>query len=233
MSIILVKNNKGGVGKSWLTLQLGHALALIGKNVLILTSDSQNNILDFSGIDVALGDGLESWVTKGSGDIVRLRDNLNYIPLSNNNFSKIFRNKVKERIILLKKEYDYILIDSVPTLKVDKEFEEIADIIVIPGFMDIVTLQGVNKILESVNVKKVKAIIPNRFNNTAYEKILLEDFKAILEGTDILLTSPIRQSAIISNLIAKNKTVWETNSKKIESVQEILGSVLEVILNEK
>ena len=34
--VILVKANKGGVGKSWLTLQLAHATALRNKKVLII-----------------------------------------------------------------------------------------------------------------------------------------------------------------------------------------------------
>lgn len=47
--VVLIKANKGGVGKSWITLQLAHKAALDGSKVIIITSDSQNNILDFSG----------------------------------------------------------------------------------------------------------------------------------------------------------------------------------------
>ena len=46
MGIILVKNNKGGVGKTYITLQLAAHKALIkNKKTLILTSDSQNDVL--------------------------------------------------------------------------------------------------------------------------------------------------------------------------------------------
>ena len=31
--VILIKANKGGVGKSWITLQLAHALALKDKKI--------------------------------------------------------------------------------------------------------------------------------------------------------------------------------------------------------
>lgn len=239
MSIIFIKNNKGGVGKSWLTLQLAHATSLLNKDininnkVLIVTTDSQNNILDFAGLDIEIGAGLESWIYKGDGDLIRLRNNLEYIPLGNSNFTPTFKNKIKSTLYSLKENYDYIFIDAVPVAGLDKEFEEIADKIIIPAFMDIVTLQGINKFLDDVNIKKVKAIIPNRFNNTAYEKKLLNEFKEVLNGTTILITDPIPQTALISNLIAKNKTVWESSSKKIEPIQEILGSVLELIVNEK
>ncbi|MGL5625218.1 AAA family ATPase, partial [Cetobacterium sp.] len=81
--VITIKNNKGGVGKSWLTLQLAHIIALIleDKKVLILTSDSQNNILLYANISVPVVSGLEDHVLKGDGDIISLRENLYYIPL--------------------------------------------------------------------------------------------------------------------------------------------------------
>ncbi|MEG0517068.1 MAG: ParA family protein [Cetobacterium sp.] len=240
MSIVYIKNNKGGVGKSWLTFQLAHGLSLIeiteGRKakVLIVTTDSQNNILDFAlSKEIELGEGLESWVAKGNGDLIRLRDNLEYIPLNSSNFTASFKNKIKSTLYTLKEKYDYIFIDAVPVAGLDKEFEDIADIIIIPGFMDIVTLQGINKILETVNINKVKAIVPNRFNNSAYEKKLLNNFREVIDGTKILLTSPIPQTALITNLISKNKTVWETSNKRIEPIQEVLGEVLEVILNEE
>ena len=53
MGVVLVKNNKGGVGKTWIALQLAGYKALIeNKKTLILTSDSQNNILNYSGIKI-------------------------------------------------------------------------------------------------------------------------------------------------------------------------------------
>lgn len=53
MGIILVKNNKGGVGKTYITLQLAAYKAFIkDKKTLILTSDSQNDILKFAGVKV-------------------------------------------------------------------------------------------------------------------------------------------------------------------------------------
>ncbi|MGL4955243.1 MAG: ParA family protein [Cetobacterium sp.] len=240
MSIIYTKNNKGGVGKSWLTLQLAHATSLllnskeVKNKVLIVTTDSQNNILDFAlSKEIEIGAGLESWVAKGDGDLIRLRDNLEYIPLGSSNFTSSFKNKIKATLYELKDRYDYIFIDAVPVAGLDKEFEDIADKIIIPAFMDVVTLQGVNKILETVNINKVKAIIPNRFNGSAYEKKLLAEFRDVIDGTKILLTNPVPQTALISNLISKNKTIWETSSKRIEGIQETLGEVLEVILSEE
>ena len=51
--IILIKNNKGGIGKTFVAINLADYLSKIKVNgneskVLILTDDSQNNILMYS-----------------------------------------------------------------------------------------------------------------------------------------------------------------------------------------
>ncbi|MGL5777243.1 ParA family protein, partial [Cetobacterium sp.] len=147
--VITIKNNKGGVGKSWLTLQLAHIIALIleDKKVLILTSDSQNNILLYANISVPVVSGLEDHVLKGDGDIIALRENLYYIPLIKNNFTKKFREKLRITIDEFKKEYDYILIDSVPVLNIDQDFVELSDKVVIPTFLDAATTEGITKLM--------------------------------------------------------------------------------------
>jgi len=77
MGIILVKNNKGGVGKTYITLQLAAHKALIkNKKTLILTSDSQNDILKFAGIKVddTSKFGLEDFIEGKSYKIKKLRE---------------------------------------------------------------------------------------------------------------------------------------------------------------
>ncbi|MGL5904751.1 MAG: ParA family protein, partial [Cetobacterium sp.] len=192
---------------------------------------SQNNVLDFAGVEVETGRGLEDWVTKGEGDLIQLRDNLFYIPLQDNNFSSIFRKKLKDFIFDIKKDYDYILIDSVPVLLVDREFEEVSDKMIIPIYLDEVSIKGTIKMLDSVSSKdKILGIVPNRFNRTRKENEILESLKIILEGNSIKLFNPILQQAFVTELIYKHKSVWESESCKVLNSTEILGSVLEEIL---
>ncbi|MGL5426644.1 MAG: ParA family protein [Cetobacterium sp.] len=229
--IIMFKNNKGGVGKSWLTFNVGHGLALMGKRVLIITSDSQNNVLDFAGIDVPTDSGLENWVTKGDGDLIQLRENLFYIPLQDNNFSRIFREKLKVFISKIKTEYDYILIDSVPVLLVDREFEEISDKLLIPIYLDEVSIKGVLRMLEmSTDSNKIMGLVPNRYNKTSKEVELLGSLEVILKGNSIKLYKPIQQQAFITELISKHKSIWESRSNKLNNITETLGNILEDLL---
>ncbi|MGL6113451.1 MAG: ParA family protein [Cetobacterium sp.] len=237
--IITVKNNKGGVGKSWLTLQLSHVLSILEKDnglnnkVLILTSDSQNNILLYSGYTGEVESGLEAMVTKNECTEIRIRENLYYVPLLSNNFSRQFREKLKNKVEELKKEYDFIFIDSVPTLNIDQDFLNLADEIIIPTFYDLGTSEGILKLLQEIDTTKVNAIIPNRFNDTKLEKICGENLKESLKGTKILVTEPIKQSAVIAELIYKGKTIWESNSQKVSEVQDILLEVARRLILEK
>ncbi|SKA10011.1 chromosome partitioning protein [Cetobacterium ceti] len=230
--IITIKNNKGGVGKSWLTLQLGHAFTLLEKEdgtsykVLLLTSDSQNNILTFSGADnIKFYKTLEDFVRTGELNEIRIRENLFYVPLKNSNFSKRFREKLKISVEKLKDEYDLILIDSVPVLNIDQDFIELADKIVIPTYLDKATSEGIARLMDEVGVEKIKAIIPNRYMRSKKGDAMYNELKETLDGTGIYLTDPIKQSGIIHNLLEDGKTIWDTKSKDVEEFQVIIYQV--------
>lgn len=230
--MIAFKNNKGGVGKSWITLQVGHALVtLFGYKVLIITSDTQNNILLFAGIDTKPGAGLESWVANGQGDLIRLRKNLYYIPLSpGSETSKKFKSNLKKTISDLKQEYDFILLDPNPTLRLDKEFTDEADYFIIPTFLDQVTSQSMLNIIDDIDKRKIKAIIPNKYTNTKKEREYYSNLKEIFDNFDIYLSFPISQSAEIGRLIDKGKTIWDVNNQNVAPFKKIIKDILDVIV---
>lgn len=233
MSIVTIKNNKGGVGKSWLTLQLAHGTQLAtDEKILILTSDSQNNILQFAGIDVEVNNatGLETWLSKGDGELIRLRKDLFFIPILNDSISKEIESDFHNLLKRLKQEYKYIFIDSTPTLKLDELFINEADSIIIPTFLDSITTASIKNFLTTVDIRKVKAIVPNRFTRTKKEKEYWNGLKEILENEDIILTNPIQQSSEIGKLIDKGKTIWQVENKKVEYIKDNLIEVIREIL---
>lgn len=232
MSVILIKNNKGGVGKSWITLQLAHGLQHVtNKKVLIITSDNQNNILEYAGKEKIVSDsGLEKWVRTGAGDLVRLREKLFFIPLKTSYLNLQSKDKLKELFEAFKQEYAYILIDSTPVVGIDKYFVDLADKVVVPGFADKVTINSITSLLEQTEVRKIKSVVINRWGKTAKEKHYYQGLKEVLEPYEILLTTPISQCAIIGKLIDEGKTIWESNSKKLKNIHEIFVKVIEAIL---
>lgn len=232
--MILIKNNKGGVGKSILTYWLGKGIATLGYKTLILTSDNQNNILTYSGFEEEYGVGLESWLTKGTGELIHLSENLDYIPLNEYKIKRNFEEKFKTLIKDLKTKYNFIFVDGSPTLGVDEVFLETASQVIIPTFLDEVSTEGITNILSALEgSNKISAIIPNRCSRSKIEKTFYSELENILINSEIILTKPIYQSSRILNLISKHKSIWNTNSKDTEYIREELLKVIEVIINGK
>lgn len=229
--IFTIKVNKGGVGKTFVTVQLGSYLALQGKKVLLLTSDSQNNIIDYLGKNKdIIGKGLKAMVLKGDGEVIKLRENLYFIPLESSTFGTQFLLKLPSFLEKLKQEYDYIFIDSIPTMKIDSVFVQCSDKLIIPCFCDKVTVEGAINVIKEAGVDKVLAIIINKYENKKVQNYFKEEITSAIEGTDILFPTPIVNTSEIELLLFKGKTVWESNNKKVKEIQDSLKEVGNLIL---
>lgn len=237
MSVILVKNNKGGVAKSWLSLQLGHRLARLGYPTLIITSDSQNNVLDYTGTGGPINKHttLESWLINEDGGFIDIRKNLCYIPFLSSKLASDLESKFNYFIEDMKsyREFKYVIIDASPVLKLDEVFVNTANHIIIPTYLDQVTTNSTIDFLTSVGAEKIRYIVPNRYNRTSREIQTYEGIKDALNGTDIKISSPIKNSSFIANLIASGKTIWETKSKNVNYIKEIIDEIIEDTLDLK
>ncbi|MEG2588060.1 MAG: AAA family ATPase, partial [Cetobacterium sp.] len=133
--IISIKNNKGGVGKTFLATQIAAGLSYLENKVLILTSDPQNNVFNylFRG-DKNFRKGLKAEVLKKDGEYFRLRSDLYFLPLEDVKFSNQFIKELPLFLERAKTEFDYIVIDSIPTLKIDEIFLNESDAILVPNF---------------------------------------------------------------------------------------------------
>ena len=101
--VFSIKVNKGGIGKTFLTVQLGYGLAMQDKKVLLLTSDSQNNILDYTLSDeevekIDFKKDLRYCVMNDKVETVKLRTNLYFIPTKSSLFTDRFLEKLPEFI---------------------------------------------------------------------------------------------------------------------------------------
>lgn len=230
--IITVKVNKGGVGKTFVTLQLGSYLAAQGKKVLLLTSDSQNNIIDYSGKNKDIvGKGLKEFVKSGKGDIIKLRKDLYFIPLESSTFGTQFLLKLPAFLERLKEEYDYIIVDSIPTMKIDTVFVKCSDKLIIPCFCDKVTVEGAINVIKEAGADKVLAIMINKYENKKIQNIFKKEIVEAIEDTNILFPDPIINTSEIEILLFKGKTIWESKSKKILNIQNSFKVIGDYLLN--
>ena len=230
--IITIKVNKGGVGKTFITVQLGAYLALQNKKVLLLTSDSQNNIIDYCfGERIEFAGGLKEFVKSGTGDIIKLRENLFFIPLESSTFGTQFLLKLPLFLEKLKNEYDYILIDSIPTMKIDSVFVKASDKIIIPTFCDRVTTEGVLNVVDETGVDKVLAVIINKYEDKKIQNLYKKELIEAIKNTDILFPNPIPNTSEIEILLHKGKTIWESKAKKIEEIQSSFKEIGDYIID--
>ena len=132
--VLAVANQKGGVGKTTTTFSLGVALSKMGKKVLLIDADSQGDLTSYMGwynqdeLQYTISDLMEQEINDipidSKNAILHHEENVDLIP-SNLDFSvmemrlinAMNREQIMKRCIEnLKKDYDYIIIDCMPSL---------------------------------------------------------------------------------------------------------------------
>lgn len=172
MSIIAVANQKGGVGKTTSTLNIGAALQAAGRRVLLVDLDPQGNlsvaagIVDIDAAYPSIGDLIANAARGKSANgpsvhdaIVNSPSGLDVIP-SNATLSAAELGLVsalnRESILagLLKQveaDYDYILIDCLPSLGLLAiNALRAAQGVIIPVQADFLAMQGLAQIFETI-----------------------------------------------------------------------------------
>ena len=227
MGVVLVKNNKGGVGKSWIALQLAAYKAFQNEKVLLLTSDSQNNVLNYSGIKIEDTNkkGLEDMLEGKKYELTKLRPNLFFLHLQDYKVKGNLDEKFKKQINNLKKEFDHIIIDGSPVMNLDNVFVDVAEHIIVPTFLDSVTTNSILNLLKKTDISKIRAVIPNRVGRTAIEKNFYTFLKDKLTRSGVFLSIPINQSSIILKLIENGTLLWERRSQKLDDIKNVFIKV--------
>ena len=163
MKIITITNQKGGTGKTTISMNLGVALAMRGKKILLIDFDPQANLTYSFGIHkpkntiVEVLQGKQTiqtiLVNKEGLDIAPSSSLLSDLELSIVN--KIGREQLlKDRLKGLT-GYDYVFIDSPPSLSILTINALTASTeVLIPLQMEILSLQGVTQLLKTIDEVK-------------------------------------------------------------------------------
>ncbi|MDO3681615.1 ParA family protein [Paenibacillus ehimensis] len=185
--IIAITNQKGGVGKTTTSVNLGASLASLGKKVLLVDIDPQGNTTSGLGINKAdvvhcIYDVLINDVHPNEAMVDTALENLKIIPATIQlagaeielvpTISREVR--LKKSLQLVKHMFDYILIDCPPSLGIlTVNSLTAADSVIIPIQCEYYALEGLSQLLNTVR------LVQKHLNTTLQiEGVLLTMFDA-------------------------------------------------------
>ena len=167
---IAICNQKGGVGKTTTTLNLGVGLSRQGKSVLLVDADPQSDLTASLGWN---GDALENSLgrlmylaTQEYKPIVQdtiihhpegvdlIPSNLDLSSMESQLVNAMSREKVLSNLLRdVKKDYDYILIDCMPSLgMITINALTAADSVIIPVQAQYLPAKGMTQLMRSIDM---------------------------------------------------------------------------------
>ncbi len=158
--IIAVANHKGGTGKTTTTINLGRALTLLGKKVLLIDMDPQGNLSYSLGLSALEKNVSHLMMGKAEAAEVLQESNGMFVLPSDTSLNKnaslltgypdshlLLRNK----IAAFRSAFDFILIDCPPSLSLYTiNALNASNGVLIPLLLEVLSVQGLGQILDEI-----------------------------------------------------------------------------------
>ncbi len=238
--IIAVANQKGGVGKTTTTINVGAALALMGKKVLLIDLDTQESLSNFLGIYNAennIGKALYKTVNREGinlADYIIKNDinNVDIIPAELNTMQRIaidlvsvrsketvFRRLIQQNSDILE-NYDFILLDCPPSLNVILDNALTAsDYVLIPCQAHPLSypplpnlLLQIDEIQAELNENiEIIGIVPTMVDRSSNSKTTVDMLRS--NYADVIFDTEIERMAVAANSALTEKAVVLSNAK--------------------
>lgn len=250
--IIAITNQKGGVGKTTTAINLSAAFALAGKRVLLIDLDPQaNSTITFLTPDGYDQSAFEFLTEPGIrvADIIRQTpvEGLDILP-SRISLAKVEGKllgefdapfRLRDRLEAASSQYDFIIIDTPPTLGLITVNALVAsDYVLIPIQSSYFALEGTDDLLETVekvrlrpnpDLKVLGVVITLHDKRTTLARDILEQIKDVFG--DKVFSTMISRSVRLEESPAHKETIFtfapqSTGAAEYSSLcQEVLNRV--------
>lgn len=257
--VMAVVNQKGGVGKTTVTMNLGIGLARSGKRVLLIDFDPQGSLTDCLGfpepddMEVTIANvlldslneenrGAGYGVLKHEEGVWLIPGNIELSGLEVTLVNVMCRERVLSRYLdSLQPLYDYILIDcmaSLGTLTINALAA--ADSVIIPLMAEKPSIRGLQQLLQTIGMVRrnmnpqlaIEGIVPNKVDErTNYNRGIVARLNEAYKGP-LRVFGMIPQSIRVAETAAQGKSIflYDPNGKGALAYEAM---VKEVLQNEK
>lgn len=239
--IIAVSNQKGGVGKSTTANAIGAYLYHQGYKVLYIDMDAQSNLTYALNVNTRAISSLEvmtetaeardAIVSTEQGDLIPASPALAGADAILKDTGREYR--LKEAIEPIKEKYDYIVIDTPPTLGIlTINALTACNSVLIPSQADVFSLQGIGQLFQTIQtVKKYcnrdltnKGLLITRYNARA---ILSRDMADMIQDTanslgTKLFNTKIRECIALKEAQASQRDIYSYAPKSNASIDYTL-----------
>jgi len=243
--VITIANQKGGVGKTTTVTNLAHALALMGKEVLVIDLDPQGQVATFLGMEQSAGAFylLSTCIDPNANPLMILRQQMRFSgrdrlyvipgnPLTN--MAQTMLNASNAPVTVLRRvlspllnngKPDYILLDTAPSVGgVQERAVWASDLLIVPTLPDSSSLEGVQYMAGMVAELKEKGwqgellgILPTHYEERTREsRSSMEDLRRVFQG---LVLSPISDRTVLRDARSRGQTIFEYEPES-QSAQE-------------
>ena len=249
--VIAIANQKGGVGKTTTTVNLGIGLARKGKRVVLIDADPQGSMTVSLGIDepdkieYSLANVLMDVVNEEEIDyakiILKHEENIDFIPanielagLEVSMVNVMSRELVMKRFISnIKENYDYILIDCMPSLgMITINALVCANSVLIPVQASYLPVKGLQQLIKTISrvrrqinpELKIEGMVMTMVDmRSNYTKDILEALESTYGETIGIFDSRIPMSVRAAETSAEGKSIYihDPRGKVAKSYEEL------------
>jgi chromosome partitioning protein len=216
MSIIAFINQKGGVGKSILSFNIGAMLSFNKKKVLFIDLDAQSTLTDMAipstvPYQATLFDVLKSKM--GIKKAIVHTENYDILPGDIQIASlehKLDKNVLKKILEAVSNDYDYIILDCPPALgMMNITALYAADTIISVVKPDIVSTRGLSLLNQTIKNevpgKTINAVVINQYKKRKISDLTIE----IIKQDYTVLSTVIRDTSALAEAASISKSIVE------------------------